>query len=83
MKREEVLGIPFVAATATSGPGTLFTCPLCGGLFSHGEEVCGACPLRPRCDVVGCPHCGYVFPRTSAIVETLGRLGRWLAGRKT
>jgi hypothetical protein len=71
------------AATAeTAAAGTRFACPLCGGRFSHGEQVCGTCPLRPGCDVVGCPHCGYQFPRTSRIVEMVGRLARWLGRRK-
>ena len=69
------------------GPGTtaptLFRCPLCGGRFTHGEQVCSACPLKPGCDIACCPHCGYQFPRTSATVEMVGRLIRWLSGRRT
>lgn len=82
MNPEEIAQIPFAAATSEEAPGTLFSCPLCGGRFTHGQEVCSACPLNPRCDVIGCPHCGYRFPRTSATVETLGRLYRWLSRRK-
>jgi hypothetical protein len=83
MRPEEVAQVPFVPATPEVSGGTLFSCPLCGGRFSHGQEVCSACPLKAGCDVVGCPHCGYQFPRTSVIVETLGRLVRWLARRRT
>ena len=70
-----------VAAGAVPSTGTKFRCPLCGCQFSHGDQVCSACPLKPGCDIVGCPHCGYQFPRTSVIVEALGRLFRWLARR--
>jgi hypothetical protein len=83
MNPEEIAQVPFVPATPEAAEGTLFSCPLCGGRFSHGQAVCSACPLKPRCDVVGCPHCGYQFPRTSVIVETLGRLVRWLGGRRS
>jgi hypothetical protein len=82
MNPEEITQVPFVAATPEAAEGTLFSCPLCGGHFSHGQAVCSACPLRPRCDFVGCPHCGYQFPRTSVIVEALGRLVRWLGRRR-
>jgi hypothetical protein len=82
MNPENLGAIDFVAATSGKGGATLFSCPLCGGRFSHGERVCSACPLKPGCDIVGCPHCGYQFPRTSIIVETLGRLFRRLGGRR-
>ncbi len=79
--------MPFTPAPRTSpgegeSPPTLFRCPLCGGRFTHGEQVCSACPLKAGCDVVGCPHCGYQFPRSSVTVEVLGRVVRWLARRK-
>jgi uncharacterized C2H2 Zn-finger protein len=83
MNPEDLGAVDFVAATSAEGGVTLFSCPLCGGRFSHGEQVCSACPLKPGCDVVGCPHCGYQFPRTSAIVETLGRFFGWLGRRRT
>lgn len=83
MNPEEITHVPFVATASESTVGTLFSCPLCGCRFSHGQEVCSACPLKPRCDFVGCPHCGYQFPRTSATVEMLGRLVRWLSRRRT
>jgi hypothetical protein len=83
MTLEEITQVPFAATTSKSAPGTLFSCPLCGGRFTHGQEVCSACPLSPRCNVVGCPHCGYQFPRSSATIELLGRLGRRLFRRRT
>ena len=56
---------------------TTFDCPLCGGRFSHGLQVCGSCPLNQGCALVRCPNCGYQFPRTSSLVE----LGRKLVRR--
>ena len=53
--------------------GTPFRCGLCGARFTHGAQVCGACPLRNACDVVQCPSCGYQFPRESRIVNWLRR----------
>ena len=53
---------------------TVFTCPLCGGRFTHGEEVCSGCPLAAGCDVVQCPHCRYSFPRSSRILGFFRRL---------
>jgi len=82
MNAENPGAVAFVAATSREGEATLFSCPLCGGRFSHGERVCSACPFKPGCEIVGCPHCGYQFPRTSVIVETLGRLVRRLGRRK-
>jgi hypothetical protein len=62
-------------------PGTRFRCALCGARFTHGERVCGACPLAGGCDLVRCPSCGYQFPRESALVEAARRL--WSAvGRR-
>ena len=72
---------PFSPAEDTTS-ATVFSCPLCGGRFRHGERVCAACPLNAGCDIVRCPNCGYAFPRTSLLVEwlrrTIGRLGRHL-----
>lgn len=56
---------------ADGGPGTPFTCLLCGAVFTHARRVCATCPLAPRCDVVACPRCGYQFPRTSRLAEAL------------
>jgi hypothetical protein len=56
------------------GDGTGFVCPLCGGRFTHGDRVCGCCPMSSGCDVVRCPHCRYQFPRSSRIVDFLSGL---------
>jgi hypothetical protein len=66
-----------------SGPtaATTFGCPLCGGRFSHGLQVCGSCPLNAGCDVVRCPNCGYQFPRTSKLVEWGRRIARRVGPR--
>lgn len=61
---------PFTTADAATA-ATTFTCLLCGGAFTHAERVCAVCPLSTGCDVVACPRCGYAFPRTSRVVETL------------
>jgi hypothetical protein len=66
--------------SAAAGPGTDFTCGLCGETFTHGGQVCGACPISKGCDLVKCPGCGYQFPRTSRLVDALARL--WAGGRK-
>jgi len=69
--------IPFQPLT---GPGaaTAFDCPLCGLAFTHGEQVCGGCPLSGGCDVVRCPRCSYSFPRGSRLVGFARRLlRRW------
>lgn len=64
---------------AASAPaGTVFHCGLCGAHFTHGEQVCGACPLESGCLLVRCPSCGYQFPRESSLVAALRRLrDRW------
>lgn len=67
---------PFLALRGEPGASSLFTCALCGARFTHGEKVCGSCPLNRGCDVVRCPNCGYQFPRESAIVRWVTRLLR-------
>jgi hypothetical protein len=68
---------------AEDGPaGTLFRCGLCGLRFTHGDRVCGACPIGAGCDLVRCPGCGYQFPRRSRTVEWLGRWWRRAARRR-
>ena len=74
-------GVEFTPAADPAADGTLFACPLCGGRFTHGAQVCGGCPLAHGCDVVQCPHCGHQFPRSSRIVDWLGRMGVWLRGK--
>ena len=66
--------VPFVTLRGTPGEATPFTCPLCGGRFSHGTLVCTSCPMNAGCEVVKCPQCGYQFPRSSRIVEWGRRL---------
>lgn len=62
--------LPFVAVPPTGGgEATVFHCGLCGTDFSHGEEVCGRCPLHAGCDLVKCPRCGYQFPRRSRVID--------------
>ena len=73
--REPIEDVPFRPLGEQSG-ATLFDCPLCGMAFTHGEQVCSACPLSAGCDIVRCPGCGYSFPRTSRIVEWVRRLVR-------
>jgi hypothetical protein len=73
-----------VSTSPTGGQGTVFTCPLCGGRFTHAERTCSSCPMSAGCDVVACPHCGYQFPRTSFLVEAVRKLARrfgWLEER--
>lgn len=66
-------GIPL--GLAVSGEtGHLFQCALCGARFSHGMQACGGCPMRPACDVVQCPMCGYQLPRSSRLAAWLGHL---------
>ena len=72
--------LPFVPAEPGTA-ATTFTCALCGGRFQHGLQVCSACPLSGGCDLVRCPHCGYQFPRTSALVELGRRVLRGLRRR--
>ena len=55
---------------------TAFQCALCGLRFTHGDRVCGACPIGAGCDLVRCPGCGYQFPRRSRTVEWLRRWWR-------
>ena len=65
---------PFVPVVeGTPEQATVFSCPLCGGRFTHGRQVCGACPLNAGCSLVSCPGCGYTFPRSSRIVDWLRR----------
>ena len=63
------------------GSATRFTCGLCGEVFTHGGQVCGACPISNGCDLVKCPACGYQFPRTSRIAEGLAWI--WSRLRKS
>ena len=63
---------------AGDAAGDVFSCPLCGGRFTHGGRACGGCPLARGCEIVRCPHCGYGFPRESRLVSWLRRL----AGRR-
>ena len=64
---------------AAGAPGTVFTCALCQARFTHGDRVCGACPLHAGCELVRCPNCGYQFPRSSRLVEWLEQW--WHRGR--
>lgn len=73
--REPIEDVSFRPAPEAT-VGTVFDCPLCGMAFTHGEQVCGSCPLSAGCDIVRCPSCGYSFPRTSWIVEWVRRLTR-------
>jgi len=62
---------------AVVSEATVFTCPLCGGRFTHAGQVCGGCPLARGCDLVHCPHCAYQYPRSSRIASWFARrLGR-------
>ena len=70
--RDELEFEPAEDATA----GTVFQCALCGLRFTHGDRVCGACPLGAGCDLVRCPGCGYQFPRAARTVEWLCRWWR-------
>ncbi|HKF41680.1 MAG TPA: hypothetical protein VKG01_01140 [Thermoanaerobaculia bacterium] len=54
--------------------GTSFTCGLCGEVFTHGGQVCSACPMSNGCDLVKCPACGYQFPRSSRLADAIARL---------
>jgi NMD protein affecting ribosome stability and mRNA decay len=64
------------AMTDDSAHATVFRCTLCGLSFTHGGQVCGACPLQAGCTLVSCPRCGYSFPRGSWLVEWVGRVLR-------
>jgi hypothetical protein len=68
-------------AAARGADGTLFACSLCGCRFTHGGQVCGACPMSTGCELVKCPRCGFQFPRTSRIAETLSKLWKRIARR--
>lgn len=65
---------PFEPLPAHPTEATAFTCSLCGARFTHGEQVCGACPMSTKCDLVKCPNCGFQFPRESRIVAFARRL---------
>ncbi len=65
---------PFVALEGSAEGATVFTCALCGTRFTHGRQVCGACPLNRGCSLVSCPHCGYGFPRSSRLIDWMRRL---------
>lgn len=84
MRREapvkDPLAVPFLPAEGGTD-ATAFHCPLCGGRFTHGLQVCGSCPLNQGCALVRCPNCGYQFPRTSSLVEWGRRLARRMRGR--
>jgi hypothetical protein len=69
MTSREPQATPFVAVDGTAAEATTFACPLCGGRFTHGTLVCGACPLNVGCEIVKCPSCGYQFPRRSRVVD--------------
>lgn len=73
--------LPFLPAQGGVS-ATLFTCALCGARFTHGELVCGRCPMSNSCDIVQCPHCAYQFPRESRLVAWLRRLLRLRGGRE-
>ncbi len=69
----DLVDIPFTPVDHLRTAATVFACPLCGGGFTHGGQVCGGCPLSGGCDVVRCPHCRYAFPRSSRLVEWFRR----------
>ena len=69
--------VPFHPIEEAAPEATAFECPLCGGRFSHGTLVCGACPQNAGCEVIKCPSCGYQFPRRSRIVDIVKR---WVGG---
>lgn len=64
---------PFTPLEDARAEATVFTCPLCGGRFTHGGQVCASCPLAAGCDLVQCPHCRYTFPRSSRIADLVRR----------
>jgi hypothetical protein len=72
----------FVPVGSDTAGASVFECGLCGASFTHGEKVCGACPLNAGCDLVRCPNCGYQFPRTSRIAEWVRRAVRLVRRRK-
>lgn len=75
------LDAAFRPLPADGDPGTLFLCSLCGCRFTHGGQVCGACPMSTGCDLVKCPHCGFQFPRSSHIANGISRLWKRLTRR--
>ena len=80
MSGSDPLLVPFRAQEDEASAATAFSCPLCGGHFTHGTLVCGACPLNAGCEIVKCPSCGYQFPRRSRIVGWAQRLFRAARG---
>ena len=66
--------VPFTPLEESGTGASVFTCALCGDRFTHGQQVCGTCPLSSGCDLVRCPNCGYQFPRSSRTVDWLRRL---------
>jgi len=73
---------PFTPLPSHATDATLFVCALCGARFTHGGQVCGACPMTTKCELVKCPNCGYQFPRGSRLLRFLGRVfGRKNGGR--
>ena len=49
MREPDPLDVPFAAREGRDEPddlATSFSCPLCGGRFTHGTLVCGSCPLN-------------------------------------
>ena len=64
---------PFTPLPSVGPDATPFQCALCGCRFTHGGQVCGACPMTTKCELVKCPNCGYQFPRGSRLLRLLGR----------
>lgn len=61
---------------AVTEPPTQFRCDLCGCRFTHGEQVCGRCPMSAGCELIACPNCGYSVPRHSSLLGLLRRILR-------
>jgi hypothetical protein len=80
MSVPDPLGIPFQSREGREEGATSFSCPLCGGRFSHGTLVCQSCPLNAGCEIVKCPSCGYQFPRRSRLVTWAQKLIRVARG---
>ncbi|MGQ9859068.1 MAG: hypothetical protein ACUVS3_10325 [Thermodesulfobacteriota bacterium] len=54
-------------------------CPLCGFRFPRDSaKPCAGCPMgKAHCQrLICCPHCGYGFVESSAIVEWVKKLLR-------
>jgi len=81
-ERDAIAEAPFHLAETGEDEVTVFRCALCGARFSHGRQVCGHCPLNAGCTLVSCPSCGYSFPRSSRLLDWLGRWLARLAGRR-